>query len=473
MIFTTANGSYIPPPKTWKGNATRSTIPAWSRPYTNSTHFVSDPNDPIILGPQPSNGEGGVRGPNPIKHWRKSTKPRKVEGNSGASYSIQDKPGTSNTLDDKDCCQSKFQPNNSLWEYIPDDNLDSHDTNQTLQQTPNLNNPIVKAVKAVNQGRKFCCNPEANRIRSAMNTVPINPVIRGNGQPTLYKEYSFSTKEYLKSKTRSYEQNLSGTKISTAKYVGGGSILEVNIGLLNSIGNDDNWVTLIYFNIFDESGNYSHTNMKNIASLIATYFKGIDNNAHGFDKVHSAQDFLNAFDALEKKAQIESVSTDVTHPFGDDSLLEEINNVFFVVHESIKPLPYTQQNENMYRNPLDCPPETCDGQGPAKGIVVKPNNHQYFQQGAVDSSSRIARLKYNTVTKNANSFNSAMGMAAANAGKYRPDGNAPYFIKSKYQECIPFIRRNTQGFTSCKRTNPSETVRQSKTVDIVYSRVTE
>ena len=362
MIFTTANGSYIPPPKTWKGNATKSTIPAWSRPYTNSTHFVSDPNDPIILGPQPSNGEGGVRGPNPIKHWRKSTKPRKVEGNSGASYTIQDKPGTSNTLDDKCYCQSKFQPNNSLWEYIPDDNLDSHDTNQTLQQTPNLNNPIVKAVKAVNQGRKFCCNPEANRIRSAMNTVPINPVIRGNGQPTLYKEYSFSTKEYLKSKTRSYEQNLSGTKKNGSQYV------DSTNGMVN---------------------------------------------------------------------------------------------------------PYTDDYQNMYRNPLDCPPETCDGQGPAKGIVVKPNNQQYFQQGAVDSSSRIARLKYNTVTKNANSFNNAMGMAAANAGKYRPDGNAPYFIKSKYQECIPFIRRNTQGFTSCKRTNPSETVRQSKTVDIVYSRVTE
>ena len=40
----------------------------------------------------------------------------------------------------------------------------------------------------------------------------------------------------------------------------------------------------------------------------------------------------------------------------------------------------------------------------------------------------------NAITKNANSFNSAFGAAAANAGRYRADGNGPYFIKSKTQQ---------------------------------------
>ena len=36
--------------------------------------------------------------------------------------------------------------------------------------------------------------------------------------------------------------------------------------------------------------------------------------------------------------------------------------------------------------------------------IYKPNNSQFAQQGAVDSSSRITRLKYNTITKNNASF---------------------------------------------------------------------
>lgn len=68
-------------------------------------------------------------------------------------------------------------------------------------------------------------------------------------------------------------------------------------------------------------------------------------------------------------------------------------------------------------------------------IIVKPNNKQFFQQGAVSSSSRIERLKYNTVTANANGFTTAWGAAAASAGKYRADGAGPYFIKSKNNVC--------------------------------------
>jgi len=68
-------------------------------------------------------------------------------------------------------------------------------------------------------------------------------------------------------------------------------------------------------------------------------------------------------------------------------------------------------------------------------IIYKPNNQQFATQGAVSSSSRIQRLKLNTINKNGSSFASAWGASAANAGRYSSTGNAPFFIKSKNNVC--------------------------------------
>ena len=66
--------------------------------------------------------------------------------------------------------------------------------------------------------------------------------------------------------------------------------------------------------------------------------------------------------------------------------------------------------------------------------IYKPNNTQFMQQGAVDSSSRIARLKLNTVNKNAVSYKDTFGTTAS---KYMGMSSTPYFLKSKYQKCVP------------------------------------
>lgn len=81
-------------------------------------------------------------------------------------------------------------------------------------------------------------------------------------------------------------------------------------------------------------------------------------------------------------------------------------------------------------------------------IIYKPNNSQYSTQGAVSSSSRIQRLKYNTITKNGSSFTNAFGASAANAGRYNSTGNAPYFIKSKTNKCNKSLY-NIYGRNSC------------------------
>ena len=350
MLFTTANGSYIKPPKTWKGtNQTqRASIPAWSRPYINNAPAGIQN---VVLGPP--------RKPNPQKTWRKQLIPRAVDGISAASYSIQsDIPGANVHLgvdengDPINCCQ-KNTPNNTVQEYI-NSQLDSHDNASTLKHL-DLNTPLIKAILDVNQGKKFCCNPEANRIRSAMNTVPINPTIVDGGE-ILYKTYSFSSREYLRSKTRNYKQNLSGSKIDNVEY------------------------------------------------------------------------------AKTKGCCVE-------------------------------PLPYDDKNAE--RNALNCPPETCDGKG--RKIIVKPNNQQYFQQGAVDSSSRIARLKYNTVNNNAQSYKKKFGDEAVSATQYTASGNTPFFIKSITQQPqCPKPAYRPEAFTVCSITNPADTYRQNKTTQVVY-----
>lgn len=64
--------------------------------------------------------------------------------------------------------------------------------------------------------------------------------------------------------------------------------------------------------------------------------------------------------------------------------------------------------------------------------IYKPSNFQYAKQGAVDSSSRITRLKYNTITKNGTNMQTAFGQAGANANAlYNGSDVSPYFLKSK------------------------------------------
>ena len=122
----------------------------------------------------------------------------------------------------------------------------------------------------------------------------------------------------------------------------------------------------------------------------------------------------------------------------------------------VVPIPYSDDNVSgtQLRTSFVNPPQVSDDVTSCSNkpvtIIVKPNNQKFFQQGAVSSSSRVDRLKYNTVTANANGFSTAWGAAASNAGKYRADGNSPYFIKSKNNICsINDYRRHWRSL-SCQ-----------------------
>jgi hypothetical protein len=98
---------------------------------------------------------------------------------------------------------------------------------------------------------------------------------------------------------------------------------------------------------------------------------------------------------------------------------------------------------NMANCPKGCQP------GGTVTTIYKPNNVNFGVQGAVDSSTRLLRLKQQTVDKNGASFASAYGLAAANAGKYSANPTAPYFIKSKVNICNKALYHRNGNKTMC------------------------
>ena len=64
-------------------------------------------------------------------------------------------------------------------------------------------------------------------------------------------------------------------------------------------------------------------------------------------------------------------------------------------------------------------------------IYYKPNNCQFAQQGGVSSSSRLLRLKLNTINSNANSIGNSYGKSAGSALAYSGRPDAPFINKQK------------------------------------------
>ena len=85
------------------------------------------------------------------------------------------------------------------------------------------------------------------------------------------------------------------------------------------------------------------------------------------------------------------------------------------------------------RRTQNCPVVACSTNNSCN-TIYKPNNIDYAKQGAVDSSDRITRLKLNTINKNAASYKDVFGSSAS---RYLGMASTPYFLKSKYQVCVP------------------------------------
>ena len=275
----------------WKGKSTFAAVPGWSRPIDTSN---------VIGIPFKAR---------PIKHWRKQLQPNNNTGNRSAFTIPFDKPGSYVYLENNCNCATDNSGGLSILTHIPQ----SKNINFYPESTEKVTGPNNSTIC-------ISCDPETNRIRSGLTEKLINSQDK-NTAPTT--KYNFSTKSYLQSRCKTYQQRLSGRKDP---------------------------------------------------------------------------------------------------------------NITYIIPGTQTPVPPSNNNTgSQVRLSLYCPLETCNGN--AIKIINKPNNIQYYQQGAVSSSSRLDRLKLNTINKNGGSFQSAWGAAAANAGKYRGSSNAPYFIKSKNNIC--------------------------------------
>lgn len=96
---------------------------------------------------------------------------------------------------------------------------------------------------------------------------------------------------------------------------------------------------------------------------------------------------------------------------------------------------YTAQSNN--------PTNTC----PAKPVVYKPTNSQFAQNGAVSSSSLLARKKYNTITSNAHEYLLPYGAAVADAMSYGISDSV-----FTYKNKLAFPTRKTPRFNKYTET---------------------
>jgi hypothetical protein len=122
-------------------------------------------------------------------------------------------------------------------------------------------------------------------------------------------------------------------------------------------------------------------------------------------------------------------------------------------------------------------PKGCQTNSSTVTTIYKPNNRPFAQEGAVSSGTRLAKLKYDTITRNGNSFRSAFGAQGANAGKYHGTSTAPYFVKNKnFPNCragscnSQCAHPRTGNHTACFSTRTGDIVRQNKTTTLVYTR---
>jgi hypothetical protein len=97
----------------------------------------------------------------------------------------------------------------------------------------------------------------------------------------------------------------------------------------------------------------------------------------------------------------------------------------------------------------ECPQNACNGN--QQITIFKPNNRQFFKQGAVESSTRLEKLKLDTANKSGRSLRIPYGNSAAKAGSYYLNGTTPYLVKDKIGTCENHHRKG--DFTNCFHTN--------------------
>ncbi len=171
----------------WKGTATNSVIPTWSRPLQGTE---TTPNGPDFKA-------------RPIKHWRKQLNPEPNSGNGKSAVGMpMNKPGSEVFL-------GKGSTTNCV--SCSDSSVSSNITKSSI---------VAEEINTffTNDGDKFydsdkkkmiclACNPEAKIIKPATTLIS--------------KTYYSDRASYLKSRCKTFNQNLSGNPVQGIEYLNG------------------------------------------------------------------------------------------------------------------------------------------------------------------------------------------------------------------------------------------------------------
>jgi len=119
---------------------------------------------------------------------------------------------------------------------------------------------------------------------------------------------------------------------------------------------------------------------------------------------------------------------------------ERVSSINYFSNEGIPIEPSDTPQGTQLRRTSSCysykPQPLCNNT-----TIYKPNNVQYAQQGGVSSSSRISRLKYNTLNNNGADSSSALSAMNTNSGHYLTEPSPSYYVKNKPQKVL-FPHRN-------------------------------
>jgi hypothetical protein len=311
----------LQPYKSDKGISRIEIAPSNARPLTNGEWDNNQFNDAK---------DGNAFLPRPIKHWRRQLQPDPIRsGSKSKTIAEAFQPGgtiflNGNVNEENKCCQTG-NVTTKLPSYITIEKNNKYcESNTNCSYTVTAENVADGWNGPI--GKKICCNPVYNRIKSATTL--------------LSKKYYTDSRAYLRSRSKLYNQN-----ISTLHYPG---------------------VTY-----YDSNGKALYPN--------------------------------------------------------DDPLGPQVFSTG------------------------ECPQTSCGGS--PQITIYKPNNRQFSKQGAVESSTRLDKLKLDTVNKSGKSLTLPYGKSAAKAGSYYLNGTTPYLVKDKIGKCEHYHRNG--NFTKCFHTNTS------------------
>ena len=405
----------------WKGVSRREAVHGNARPITNGSWKNEQPD----VSGNVINEDGNAFKSRPIKHWRKQLVPDENRGGTKSKL-IDDtsKPGGTiylgGTVNEENTCCNKevstaqrgyaivapisINKNNIICNAMPCSYI------VTAEDIENgWNGPI---------GKKICCTPETSVIKSA-TTI-------------LSKKYYTDSRSYLKSRAKLYEQKLSThPKNGIQYYSSNGKLLYPN----DEVDGPQTFLTGSYVNSY-----YSSIHMAEGAAAVAAARADAD---AAVAAARADADAVVAAARAEADAAVEAAivrsesvpevtairdagAAAVAAALADGAAVVaavRANGVTAVTAAmDAGDAAVTAARAEIVAAELSSKPTT----------IYKPNNRQYGVQGGVSSSTRIEKLKRDTVQTNASSFRAFFGEAAANAGSYKLNGNAPYFIKNKY-----------------------------------------